>query len=43
VWFVWAVDVVMVCMRVMVRVWVVGLTPTSNFCNLDAKTFKNVL
>ena len=43
VWFVWAVDVGMVCMRVVVRVWIVGLTPTRNFFNLDAKTVKIVL
>ena len=30
-------------MRVMVRVWIVGLTPTRNFFNLDAKTVKIVL
>ncbi len=42
-WFVWAVDVGMVCMRVVARVWVVGPTPTRNFFNLDAKTVKIVL
>ncbi len=31
------------CMRVMIKVWVVGLTPTRNFFNLDAKTVKTVL